>query len=207
MFIKVMVQRMSVLGTGLFFVASCLSAQGRGAPGAPPGATPGMMGDGMGMGAMMQMMGQGMMGGGMMGPEMMSMMGQGMGMMATGGPGPAMILRMGGALNLTDEQRSQLEAIQTEYSDAIEPLMAGAMEAHQNAAAALEGDSPDIEAYGRALREGADLMVEAHVAMARAAAEARDVLTEEQREGLQGGMQMMQGMMGGMGGGQGGMRP
>ena len=189
--------RMSVLGTCLFLVAGGLSAQGRGAPGDPPGAMPGMSGDGMGMGGMMQMMGQGMMGGGMMGPEMMSMMGQGMGMMTTGGPGPAMILRMGDALNLTEEQRSQLEAIQAEYSDAVEPLVAGAREAHQSAAAALEGDSPDFEAYERALREGADRMVQAHVAMARAAAEARDVLTEEQRQGLQGGMQMMQGMMGG----------
>jgi Spy/CpxP family protein refolding chaperone len=199
MFTKVMLQRMSMLGTGLFFVASCLSAQGRGAPGGPPGAMPGMNGDGMGMGGMMQMMGQGMMGGGMMGPEMMSMMGQGMGVMTTGGPGPSMILRMGDALNLTDEQRSQLDAIQTEFTDSVEPLMAGAREAHQNAAAALDGDSPDLEAYERALREAADGMVEAHVAMARAAAEARDVLTDEQREGLEGGMQMMQGMMGGGG--------
>jgi len=188
---------MCALAVGVLSTASCLSAQGGGAAGVPPAATPGMMGDGMGMGEMMQMMGQGMMGGGMMGPEMMGMMGQGMGMMATGGPGPAMILRMGDALNLTDEQRSRLEAIQTEYSDSVEPLMSGAREAHQNAAAALEGDSPDIEAYDRALREGADQMVQAHVAMARAAAEARDVLTEEQREGLDGGMQMMQGMMGG----------
>ncbi len=183
---------MSVLGTCLFLVAGGLSAQGGGAPGAP---MPGMNGGGMGMGGMMQMMGQGM-----MGPEMMQMMGQGMGMMATGGPGPAMILRMGDALNLTEEQRSQLEAIQTEYSDSVEPLMTEVMEAHQEAAAALEGDAPDLEAYERAIRQGAARMVEAHIAMARAAAEARDVLTDEQRQQLQGGMQMMQMMQGMMGG-------
>ena len=80
-----------------------------------------------------------------MGPGMMEMMGQGMGMMATGGPGPAMILRMGEALDLKDEQRNQLQAIQSEYSDSVEPLMAAVMEAHQ--------------------------MVQAHVAMAQAAAE------------------------------------
>jgi Spy/CpxP family protein refolding chaperone len=152
------------------------------------------MGEGTGMGGMMQMMQ--MMGQGMMGEGMMDMMGQGMGMMATGGPGPATILRMGGALSLTEEQRTRLQAIQTEYSDAAQPLMSAVIEAHQEAAAALEGDSPDLAAYERALREGADRMVEAHVAMARAAAEARDVLTEEQREQLEGGMQMMHGIMG-----------
>ncbi len=114
----------------------------------------------------MQMMGEGM-----MGPGMIEMMGQGMGMMATGGPGPAMILRMGEALDLTDEQRTQLQAIQSEYSDSVQPLMAAVMEAHQDAATALEGDSPDFDAYEWALREAADQMVQAHVAMAQAAAE------------------------------------
>jgi Spy/CpxP family protein refolding chaperone len=180
---------MSALGAGLVLIASGLSAQARGVPGQPSDMVPDMMGQGMG--GMMQMMGQGMMGGGMM-----QMMGQGMGMMATGGPGPAMILRMGDALELTDEQRSQLEAIQSEYSEAVQPHMGSMMEAHQNARAALEGDSPDFDAYEEALQEGADRMVDAHVAMARAAAEARDVLTEEQHQRLQSSTQMMRGMMG-----------
>ena len=105
-----------------------------------------------------------------MGPGMMEMMGQGMGMMATGGPGPAMILRMGEALDLKDEQRNQLQAIQSEYSDSVEPLMAAVMEAHQ--------------------------MVQAHVAMAQAAAEGGHVLTEEQPSQLQGSIQVMRGMTG-----------
>lgn len=161
---RMMVGRTSLLAAGLSFALG-LSAQ---AP--EPGQRD--------MGQMMQMLNQGMMGGGMMGPGMMNMMGQGMGMMTTGGPGPTMILRMGDALNLTEEQRTQLEAIQTEYSDSVQGLMNRAMEAHQNAAAALEGDSPDFDAYEEALREGADQMVEAHVAMARVAAEAREVLTD-----------------------------
>ena len=70
------------------------------------------------------------------------------------------------------------------------------MEAHQDAATALEGDSPDFDAYEWALREAADQMVQAHVAMAQAAAEGGAVLTEEQRQQLQGSMQMMRGMMG-----------
>ncbi len=181
---RLMAKRMPALGAGLLFVA-CM------APGQPSDTVPGMMGQGVGMGGMLQMMGEGM-----MGPGMMEMMGQGMGMMATGGPGPAMILRMGEALDLTDEQRTQLQAIQSEYSDPVQPLMAAVMEAHRDAATALEGDSPDFGAYERALREAADQMVQAHLAMAKAAAKGGDVLTEEQRRHLQGRMQMMRGMMG-----------
>jgi Spy/CpxP family protein refolding chaperone len=175
---------MSALVAGLFFVASGVAGQRP--------TEPGMMGQGMGgMMQMMQMMGEGM-----MGPGMMEMMGQGMGMMGTGGPGPAMILRMGEALDLTDEQRTRLQAIQSGLSDSMQPFMAAVMEAHQEASAALEGDSPDFGAYERALRRAASQMVEAHVAMARAAAEGRDVLTEEQRQQLRDSMQMMRGMMG-----------
>ncbi len=181
---RMMAKRIPALGAGLLFVACMTSEQ-------PSDTVPGMMGQGVGMGGMMPMMCEGM-----MGPGMMEMMGQGMGMMATGGPGPAMILRMGEVLDLTDEQRTQLQAIQSEYSDSVQPLMAAVMEAHQDAATALQGDSPDFGAYERTLREAADQMVQAHVAMAQAAAEGGHVLTEEQRQQLQGSMQMMRGMMG-----------
>ena len=181
---RMMAKRIPALGAGLLFVACMTSEQ-------PSDTVPGMMGQGVGMGGMMRMMCEGM-----MGPGMMEMMGQGMGMMATGGPGPAMILRMGEALDLTDEQRTQLQAIESEYSDSVQPLMAAVMEAHQDAATALQGDSPDFGAYERALREAADQMVQAHLAMAQAAAEGGHVLTEEQRQQLQGSMQMMRGMMG-----------
>ena len=168
-----MAKRMWALGLGLLFVVSgCTSAQAGGIPGPPSVTATGMMGqeEAMDMGQMMQMMSE-----------------------ATSGPGAAMILRMGEALDLTDEQRTQLQAMQTEDSDSAEPFMAAIMEAHQNAAAAVEGDSPDFGAYERALRQAAARMVQVHVAMARGAVEARDVLTEEQRQQL---MQMMQGMMG-----------
>lgn len=172
-----------------------VSAQNQDRPGPP---SDGMMGQGGMMdGGMMQMMGQGMMGGGMMGGGMMQMMmGEGMGMTGTGGPGPGMILRMGDALELTDEQRAELEAIQEEYQGTAAPMMSSMMDIQGEAADALAGDSPDFDAYEDALRDAAGTMVEAHVAMARAAAEARAVLTDEQRAQLQGGMQMMQGMMG-----------
>ena len=181
---RIALARMPLIAAVLILGASDLSAQVDG------------QGSGMGRGMMEGGMLGGMMGNGMMSAEVMDMMGHGVGMMATGGPGPETILRMGDALNLTAEQRSRLQAIQTEYTDSVLPLMAGVREAHESAAAALEGESPDFEAYERALREGAEQMVQAHVAIARAATEARDVLTDEQRERLRGGAQMMQGMMG-----------
>ena len=131
-----------------------------------------------------------------MSSQMLQRVGQGVGIVVTGGPGPAMILSMGEAVNLTDDQRAQLEAIQAEYSEAAQPHMPGMIAAHQDVRAALEGDSPDFGAYEHALQEAADLMVQAHVAMARAAEEARNVLTDEQLERLGSGMPMMYGMMG-----------
>lgn len=124
------------------------------------------------------MMGQGM------GSGMLLLMGQSMGVMATGGPGPAMILSMRETLDLTDDQSDRLEAIQAEYTEAAEPHMPVMLTAHEDARTALDADPPDLGGYERALREGADGMVKAHVAMAVAVAKARDVLTTEQREQL-----------------------
>ena len=138
----------------------------------------------------------GMMMGEGMSSQMLQRVGQGVGIVVTGGPGPAMILSMGEALNLTDDQRAQLDAIQTEYSEAAQPHMPGMIAAHQDVRAALEADAPDFDAYEHALQEGSDFMVQAHVAMARAAEEVRKVLTDEQLEQLGSGMAMMHGMMG-----------
>lgn len=208
----------------LLISASSLVAQGQAMPGREPGDAAGTTGQGMQMGMgqgmmggmmqmmqqmheMMQMMGQGMSGAGMMGPGMMGMMDRGMGMMATGGPGPATILGMGDALALDEDQKTRLEAIEADYRSTVQPLMSQAMEAQGRAASALDGDPPDFDAYEDALHAATDPMIEAHAAMARAAFEAREVLTEEQRDKLAGGMQSMQGMMGaGQGGGAGMMR-
>jgi Spy/CpxP family protein refolding chaperone len=78
--------------------------------------------------------------------------------------------------------------------------MQAAMEAHQAAAAILEGDSPDLSAYAEALNEAADHMVMAHVVMTRTALEGRAILTPEQLEKLHEGMPHMPGMHGGAGG-------
>lgn len=143
-----------------------------------------------------EMMMGGMMGQGMMGAGMMQMMGQGMGMMATGGPGPAMLLRMRDDLDLTGDQVSRIEEILGELRAGVEPQMSTAMSAHNAAKAALEADPADFDAYEQSLEAAANVMVQLHVAMARAQVETREVLTPEQRENLsERRMKMMPGMM------------
>lgn len=152
------------------------------------------------MGMARGMMMSGMMGQGMMGQGMMGMMGQGMGMMATGGPGPTAILRLRDALQLTDEQVTRLEKIQQDFWSTVQPQMTAMMSSHGAAARALQGESPDFDAYQQELQAAANIMVQTHVAMARAHFEARGVLTPEQREHLDSqGAHMMQGVMRGYG--------
>ncbi|MFP3949071.1 MAG: Spy/CpxP family protein refolding chaperone, partial [Longimicrobiales bacterium] len=110
------------------------------------------------------------------------------------------------ALGLTDEQVSRLEEIRDEHSNAQRQRMTEAMSAHQEARQAVQGDTPDFDAYEEALRHASEHMVQGHLSMARAAAESRNALTEEQRNQLQQGMGMMQGMMGGSGMGDGMMQ-
>jgi hypothetical protein len=142
------------------------------------------------------MMMGGMMGQGMVGSGMMGMMGQGMGMLATGGPGPAALLRIRDALELTDEQVSTLESMRADLQGQMQGRMTAMMTAHQATAAALNSETPNWDAYQGNLETAADLMVQTHVMIARAARDARDVLTDEQRETLEArGTQMMRGMM------------
>lgn len=187
-----MLTRATVAVTMLLIAATGVSAQRAGMHAQRADSMPAMMGQDM-------MMMRGMMGQGMMGQQMMTMMGRGMGMMATGGPGPAALLRIGDALELTDRQRSRLQQIQDETSANMRGHMQAAMAAHREAAEALGPKSPDFDAYESALREAADHMVVAHTLMAKAAFEAREVLTPEQREQLQRSMHMMGRMMGGPG--------
>ena len=112
---------------------------------------------------------------------------------------PQMILRMREALDLTDQQVQRIEAIQGEMQQGHQPHMHAAMQAMQEAQRLLEADSPDWTRYEAQLREATNHHVQAHVAMARASVDARNVLTAEQRERLGTGMTMMREMM------QGGM--
>lgn len=142
--------------------------------------------------AMMQGGMTGVMGGGMMG------------MMQSMQPRPGVLLAASDLLGLTAGQVERLTLLDEELAGERTGHMRAAMEAHRAASAALRGDDPDLEAYREALGEAADHMVIAHVAMARAAAAARAVLTPEQRERLEGALSMMrhlrEGMM--MGGGR-----
>lgn len=98
-----------------------------------------------------------------------------------GGPPPQMLLQHREALGLSADQVSRLEALQARARETAMPQMQPTMQAHMAAAELLKGDAPDLQGYEARLREAADHMVRAHVAMARAAVDARRVLTPEQR--------------------------
>jgi Spy/CpxP family protein refolding chaperone len=154
---------------GAVLLAGTAFSQGYG-PGY--GMGPGMMGGGYGPGyGMGQGMGPGMMGGGGYGPGQ----GMGPGMMGGGyGPGYA-------ALNLTDEQRKKIDAIQEEVWSKQGELM-GRMHAQ----------SYRMHDFGKAddaaARKAFDEMATAHKQMFETRLEARKridaVLTPEQRKQL-----------------------
>lgn len=115
-----------------------------------------------------------------------------MAMMA--GPPPEMLLQHRDALGLSADQVSRTEALQARARETAMPHMELAMQTHMAAAELLKGDSPDFQGYEAGIRETADHMVRAHVAMARVALDAGRVLTPEQRGSLD---ELGRGMMGG----------
>jgi uncharacterized membrane protein len=128
-----------------------------------------------------------------------------MGMMQTMHPGPGMILGAADQLELTPEQKERLTALRDGMQSAHREHMQAAMASHQAAASALEGDSPDLDVYRAQLETAAGQMVAMHVSVARAALEAREILSAEQRSQLENAVSMMRHMHGnGMGGMTGG---
>lgn len=119
-----------------------------------------------------------------------------------GGPTPGMILQHRQALGLSAPQVQRLQALQAQDSTGSMPHMREAMATHQAAAQLLRAEQPDFAAYEAGLREAANHAILGHVAMARSAVEAREVLTADQRTRLQTAMKTMgDGMtMSGMGG-------
>jgi Spy/CpxP family protein refolding chaperone len=146
------------------------------------------------------MMQPGMMQPGMMNPGMMQMMqrmhGQG-GMMGMAG-GPAMILGLKESLELTDDQVERLEALRESAQSGMRQHMMQGMQTMHASQELLAGESPDVAAYEERLREAANHMVLAHTAMARAAVEARGLLTTQQQDRLALARSMMQEMRAGM---------
>jgi Spy/CpxP family protein refolding chaperone len=151
----------------------------------------------MGMHGMMM----GMMGNNMMRPQQ----GQGRAMMRgqrgnrMGGmmSDSSLMVQMKSQLGLSDEQLQKQRTIQQRTCAAAQPHMRLAMQAHQAAMQALQGDSPDMAAYKGQLDQAARHMVEAQVEMAKGMVEFRESLTAEQRRKLdQMHQQMMRGAMG-----------
>lgn len=173
-----------------------------------PAATP--CSGGMGMMEMMQERGmRGMMHG--MKGESAGMMRGGMGMMGgmsmmarsgMRGANPSMLLAQRDVLELTDDQVQRLEELQEKQKGMMKGMHEGMMAVRGQMRDAMDAESPDMEAYRSALEGMADQMVSHHMQRARFQQQVLDVLTPEQREKLQTGMQMMRHMMGdrGMGG-------
>jgi hypothetical protein len=99
-------------------------------------------------------------------------------------PDAAVMLRLRRALDLTDAQVRQLDTIRVQTQRAIEPHLRAARAARLAADSALAGDSPNVDRYQAGLRTAADNLVQAQVLRARAALQARGVLTPEQRSNL-----------------------
>lgn len=129
------------------------------------------------------------------------------GMMMGGEPGrpmggmmndSSMMDRMRSELGLSDAQMQQMRTIHERACAAAQPHMTEAMQAHQAAMQALQGDKPNLDHYEDQLEKAAKHMVKAEVEMAKGMIEFRKSLTPAQRQKLD---EMHQQMM------QGGMRP
>jgi len=152
------------------------------------------------------MAGQGMMSGNGMAGHQGMMSGGGMAGMNHGsmnhgdmmGPGAV----FGGVdLALTPDQDTKLGDLMAKAREEHQAHMQAAMSVQMGATASLAGAKPDLDAYQAAMREAADHMVQAHMAVARASVDARGLLTPDQLAKLPEGAQLMNTMMCGMMGG------
>ena len=124
-----------------------------------------------------------MMMGPMMGGERMGgrRMGRGMGDMMNDS---SMMARMRSELGLTDAQMEQMSAMRQRACADAQPHMQMAMQAHEAAMQALEGDHPNVDHFEDQLDKAAKHMVEAQVAMAKQMIAFRNSLSPEQRQKL-----------------------
>jgi len=137
---------------------------------------------GGGMGGRMSEMMKGHAMGGSGHPMMYSMMGI---------PSPAMILHHKDDLALSGAQVTQLENLQNQVEPGCKHHMQAGINDFRSANQLLDAASPDFGAYSAKLKEGSMHMVEAHVALAKAAVGARDVLTAAQRDKMKSMMAQM----------------
>jgi Spy/CpxP family protein refolding chaperone len=105
-------------------------------------------------------------------------------------------LRLRTSLGLSPDQIDRLDETRGRAEAARAERLRQAEAAERAAADALHRAPPDLAAYEAGLREAAAHRVEARLAMARAALEAREILDPAQRARLQAAMEMMHEMMG-----------
>jgi len=101
-----------------------------------------------------------------------------------GAPGPAMLIRQRERLGLTDAEVQRLEQIAAATRQAMRRYMADLMRAHADLLEATGGDI-QLEAARAALDRMARLHTEIAMAQLRAARDARQVLSPEQRARLE----------------------
>ena len=107
------------------------------------------------------------------------------------GPGPAMLLRQGDALDLTAEQESRLDSLRAAMHSRVEDHRAGMQEIHQGMRELADSEEPDMARYRELLERMADARVELAVRMAEVHRQAMDVLSQEQRSNARYGMELM----------------
>ena len=93
--------------------------------------------------------------------------------------------RLAEALGLSDDQKTQLQALRTRQRETMKPLMDAVREAHGALRQAMESDSPDATAVGQqalALHAAEKKLGAAHEA---AFAEMKAILTPEQQAKLE----------------------
>lgn len=122
-------------------------------------------------------------------------------MMAPPGSPAEMLLRQREQLELTDDQAKRLETLAKTQKDVLKPNRATMLRAQADLADAE--DKANFDAQRSALEKLAKIRIDEDIAHRKAMKDARDVLTQEQRDRMPG--MMMRGMGRGMGGGRAGM--
>ena len=108
----------------------------------------------------------------------------------------SMMMRMSSELGLSDAQLQQIRTIHQRACAAAQPHFTMAMQAHQAAMQALEGDKPNLDHFEDQLDKAAKHMVAAQVEMAKGMIDVRKSLSPAQRQKFdEMHRQMMQGSM------------
>jgi hypothetical protein len=100
-------------------------------------------------------------------------------------PDAAALLRGAALLNLTAAQKLRLQSIERSTASTAAQHHNQMMSVHATLAGSVTNERIDLPAYEAALKQMSGLMVNRHLAEARAASEAYDVLNTQQRNTLE----------------------